>query len=330
MGLCNAIPSTRSRWGIETNGGMAYNIKNELRVWNGGTDAALFGPIKINAVKTAIGPGDGGDTSGERLEVEADGVWLGSSSSNSSTINAFKVFGAGVGFTPVIAARGAESTRGMGFDIPGTGKFGYTSGTYARTNFEIYANGTSNSWVSVDGGTNISYVDARSTNANADLQLAPKGTGKLLLKGIPYVLLRRTTALSLAPNVGTTVSWDAEDVDTHGIHAAGSSSLVAPVSGLYHFESGFNVEGLSSSNNLVVTAVYLIVNGVAVRSSPFIRHRVTNGVASAVGSAMSMDYYLFAGDTAQIQFYYGTDSGVSAGISTTFNYNYLNMRLVVA
>lgn len=164
--------------GIETNGGMAYNIKNELRVWNGGTDAALFGPIKINAVKTAIGPGDGGNTTGERLEVEADGVWLGSSSSNASTLNAFKVYGGGIGYTPVIAARGAESTRGMGFDIQGTGKFGYTSGTYARTNFEIYANGTSNSWVSVDGGTNIAYIDARSTNANADLQLAPKGTGR--------------------------------------------------------------------------------------------------------------------------------------------------------
>lgn len=316
--------------GVETNGGMALNIKNELRIWNGGTSEDVTGNIKINAPKVAIGPGWGDNTNGERLEVDIDGVWLGGSSSNSNMFNMLKVYTGASGYSPVIAARGLESNQGIGFDLQGTGKFGFTSGTYTNVNFEIYANGVSNSWVSVNGGTNISYVDARSTNANADLQLAPKGTGKLLLKGIPYVLLRRTTALSLAPNAGTTVSWDAEDVDTHGIHAAGSSSIIAPVSGLYHFESGFNVEGLSSSNNLVITAVYLIVNGVAVRSSPFIRHRVTNGVASTVGSAMSMDYYLFAGDTAQIQFFYGTDSGVSAGINTTFNYNYLNMRLVVA
>ena len=316
--------------GVETNGGMAFTIKNELRIWNGGTAAELEGPIKINAPKTAIGPGDGANTSGERLEVEADGVWLGTSSANVSTINGFKVFGAGVGYTPVIAARGAESTRGMGFDLQGTGKYGFTSGLFANTNFEIYANGTGNSWVSVDGGTNIAYVDARSTATNADLQLAPKGTGKLLLKGIPYLLLRRTGALNLAANAGTTVSWDAEDVDTHGMHAAGSATVTAAVAGLYNFQSGFNVEGLSSTASTVLTAVYLVVNGTAVRCTPFTRHHTPNGVAVAVGSAMNLDYYLFAGDTVQIQFYYGTDSGAAAGINTSFNYNYFNMRLVVA
>lgn len=317
--------------GIETNGGMAFTIKNELRIWNGGTDGPLFGPIKINAPKTAIGPGDGSDTSTERLEVEGDGVWLGGSSSNLGSLNMIKVFGAGSGFTPVIAARGVESTRGMGFDIQGTGKYGFTSGTYARTNFEVYANGTSNSWVSVDGGTGIAYIDARSSATNADIQVAPKGTGRLLPKGLPYCCLRRVNTVTLPYNTGTTLAWDTEDSDPFGMHAAGSSIISAPVSGLYRLSTGFLLTGTSGTDAGIITSAYVIVNGTAVRNSPFIRHRVPSSTTGDVGSDLSMEIMLNAGDQIQIQAYYGTTAALNGSLNVAWDkYNYFNMSLITS
>lgn len=355
--------------GTETNGGIALNIKNELRIWNGGTHGELYGPIKLNAIKTVIGPGDG-STDDELIEVGNTYVTIGgrpgqtnrnwfemdslgnaiapilkaegpgtnipmalAGKGNSGiqfgiSANKILAFDAASGFAPAFATRGNDANPDMGFDLQGTGTFRFTAGTFGRTTAEIYAPSGSNSWAALTPGSGVATYGVNSTGANADLVVTPKGSGKLLLKGIPYLLLRRTSALSLAPNAGTTVSWDAEDVDTHGMHTAGSSTVTAAVAGLYNFQSGFNVEGLSTTASLVVTGVYLIVNGTAVRSTPFTRHRVPNGVASTVGSAMNIDYYLFAGDTVQIQFYYGTDSGASAGINTSFNYNYFNMRLV--
>lgn len=173
--------------GIETNGGMALTVKNELRIWNGGTDATLFGPIKINATKTAIGPGDGANTTGERFEVESDGVWLGSSSSNTSLINGIKVYGAAPGYLPAIAARGAESNRGIGFDLQGTGKFGYTYNTYGSIAFEIYAPSGANSWLTVTPGSSTASLGVASSMANADLNLSPKGSGMVKIPSNPWL-----------------------------------------------------------------------------------------------------------------------------------------------
>lgn len=173
--------------GTETNGGMALNIKNELRIFNGGTHAELFGPIKINATKTAIGPGDGADTTGERFEVESDGVWLGSSSANAALINGIKVFGGGLGYIPVIAARGAESNQGMGFDLQGTGKFGYTYNTYSKVAFEIYCPSSSDTWGTITPGTSAATLSVNSSAASADLILTPKGSGLVKITSNPWL-----------------------------------------------------------------------------------------------------------------------------------------------
>lgn len=179
--------------GVETNGGMALTVKNELRIWNGGTDGPLFGPIKINAPKTAIGPGDGSDTSTERFEVEGDGVWLGGSSANAALLNMIKVYGAGPGYLPAIAARGAESNRGMGFDLQGTGKFGYTYNTYGSVAFEIYAPAGANSWLTVTPGSATATLGAASSVANASLQIAAKGTGYIIHNSMPVLNIAGAT-----------------------------------------------------------------------------------------------------------------------------------------
>lgn len=173
--------------GTETNGGMALNIKNELRIWNGGTHGELFGPIKLNAPKIALGEGNGSDTLGEQLETDSDGVWLGTSSSNAGLRNGLKAYGGPIGYLPVLAARGAESDKGLGFDIPGTGKFIFTSGTYGRINFEIYCPSGSNTWCTVTPGIAAATFSVNSSSLNADLVLAPKGSGIVKIASNPWL-----------------------------------------------------------------------------------------------------------------------------------------------
>ena len=173
--------------GTETNGGIALNIKNELRIWNGGTHSELFGAIKLNAPKIALGEGNGSDTLGEQLETDSDGVWLGTSSSNAGLRNGLKVYGGAIGYLPVLAARGAESDKGLGFDIPGTGKFGFTSGTYGRINFEIYCPSGSDTWCTVTPGIATATFSVNSSSLNADLVLAPKGSGIVKIASNPWL-----------------------------------------------------------------------------------------------------------------------------------------------
>jgi len=173
--------------GTETNGGMALNIRNELRIWNGGTASELFGPVKINAPTVAIGPGTGEDNLGERLEVEADGVRLGGSRANAASVNMLKVYGGALGYLPVLAARGAESNQGMGFDLQGTGKFGYTYNTYGSIAFEIYCPSGRDTWCTVTPGIAAATFSVNSSSLNADLVLAPKGSGIVKIASNPWL-----------------------------------------------------------------------------------------------------------------------------------------------
>jgi len=285
--------------GTETNGGMALNIKNELRIWNGGTHAELFGPIKINAAKTAIGPGDGADTTGERFEVEADGVWLGSSSANAALINGVKVFGGGIGFIPVIAARGAESDKGLGFDLPGTGKFGFTYNTYGKVAFEVYCPGSTDSWGTLTPGVGKATFSVNSALSNVDLVLAPKGTGTLQPKGIPACILYKNASQALTNGSYVDISWDAEDYDPYGMHNTSvfAERITVPVAGIYRctVNCAMNIT-FSASGNAFVSGVAVFKNGVAWANGPLpFQYTVTSTVTSS-GATLSCDIPCAAGD----------------------------------
>lgn len=311
----------------------------------GGTEVAEFGDgyctlgrvagstagnyVEVNSFSTSFAPvikamGPGADIDLAVYAKGTGGVQLGAQSNN------VKVYAAGSGFAPSITVRSSGTNKDLGFDLSDYGTFRFTAGTYTNVVAEVISTSGSTGFPQLIAGNAIATVSAGGSVSNVDLQLTPKGTGRLLPKGIPFVLLRRTGALSLPANAGTTVSWDTEDVDNFGMHTAGASIITAPVTGLYHIESGYVMDAYSLSGSRVITSVYLIVNGVAVRNTPFIRHGTTNGVANSVGSALSIDYYLTAGDQVQIQFYYGTDSTTAATLSTSFNYNYFNMRLVTS
>ena len=316
--------------GTETNGGMALNIKNELRIWNGGTHAELFGPIKINAAKTAIGPGDGADTSGERFEVEADGVWLGGSSATSSALNSVKVYGGGTGYLPVIAARGAESDRGLGFDIPGTGKYGWTAGTYGRTVFEVYAPAGTTAWATVTPGVGKATISANSPSNNADLEVAPAGTGKLVLKRVPFVRLQRVASLRL--ETATLIPWDTEVSDVLGMHATNDTKIYAPVAGLYRISAQFQAQfyGAAAGGSSVATRIDIKKNGSTTYAALgcITQHQYEAGLVA--GSNQVHEIVLAAGDYVEIravQLSNGSGDG-HADMDSTDLYTSVAMSLV--
>lgn len=304
--------------GTETNGGMALNIKNELRIWNGGTHAELFGPIKLNAPTVAIGPGNGEDNLGERLEVEADGVRLGGSRANASTVNMLKVFGAGLGYIPVLAARGAESNQGMGFDLQGTGKFGYTYNSYGNVAFEVYCPGGTDSWGTLTPGVGKATLSVNSALSNVDLVLAPKGTGTLQPKGIPACILYKNTSQTLTNGSYVDISWDAEDYDPYGMHnpSVFAERITVPVAGIYRctVNCAMNIT-FSGSGNAFVSGVAVFKNGVAWANGPFPFQYTVSSTVTSSGATLSCDIPCAAGDV--IKFGALVSSGSITSCSTT-------------
>lgn len=358
--------------GIETNGGMMFNIKNQLRIFNGGApNDPMTGDIKVNATKVILGQGDGG-TDDELVEIGQNYLTLGgrfgsnrnfveidslgpaiapvvkaegvSSNMNLALAgkgsggvqfgikaNTIVAYDAPTGFAAAVAVRGTDANPDLGFDLKGNGTFRFTAGTYGRVVGEIVAAANSTGYVQHVSGVNAAYINTAGTATNVDLVLSPKGTGKLLPKGLPFCCLRRVTSLALPVNASVSIPWDVEDSDLSSMHAAGSSAVIAPVSGLYRISAGYLLSGTAGSNGAIITSVYLVVNGAAVRNSPFIRHRVDSAAVGDVGSDMSTEIVLTAGDQVQINAYYGTTSGVAGTLNTAWDkYNYFNMSLITA
>ena len=357
--------------GTETNGGIALNIKNELRIWNGGTHGELYGPIKLNAPKVVIGPGDG-STDDELVEVGQTYVTLGGRPGQTNR-NWFEMDSLGVAiapilkaegpgtnipmvlsgkgtgniqlglgtnniiamqaatsFAPVLASRGNDANPDMGFDLQGSGTFRFTAGTFGRIVAEIYAPSGSTSWptMSAINGTYAAFGVAGSA-ADIDLRVAPKGAGKTLIFGVPAVALSRTGAMNFNNNSGTTISWDTELSDNKAMHAGGASAVTAPVAGIYSISTGFQISATSDANGVIVTGIYIIKNGSALRAAPFHRHRGPNGGAYQCGSSYATNVVLAAGDTIEVQGYYGGASA-TASLDNSFTFTTFDMHLVTA
>lgn len=355
----------------ETNGGIALNIKNELRIWNGGTHGELFGPIKLNAPKVILGPGDGA-TDDEVMEIGSTYVTIGGRPGQTNR-NWFEMDSLGVSIAPILkaegpganipmvlsgkgtgniqlglgtnnllavqaattlapalASRGTDVNPDMGFDLQGNGTFRFTAGTFGRTVAEIYAPSGSTSWptMSAINGTYAAFGVAGSA-ADIDLRVAPKGAGKTLIFGVPAVALSRTGAMNFNNNSGTTISWDTELSDNKAMHAGGASAVTAPVAGIYSISTGFQISATSDANGVIVTGIYIIKNGSALRAAPFHRHRGPNGGAYECGSSYATNVVLAAGDTIEVQGYYGGASA-TASLDNSFTFTTFDMHLVTA
>jgi len=182
--------------------------------------------------------------------------------------------------------------------------------------------------MSAINGTYAAFGVAGSA-ADIDLRVAPKGAGKSLIFGVPAVALSRTGAMNFNNNSGTTISWDTELSDNKAMHAGGASAVTAPVAGIYSISTGFQISATSDANGVIVTGVYIIKNGSALRAAPFHRHRGPNGGAYVCGSSYATNVVLAAGDTIEVQGYYGGASA-TASLDTSFTFTTFDMHLITA
>lgn len=320
--------------GYETNGGIYLNIKNELVIFNGATHSNLIGNLRVNAPRIRLGNDDGN----EQLEVGTNYVALGGSLGSeslrvisvASAVNYIQVSGAATGFAPVVSVRGTDANPDMGFDLQGNGTFRFTAGSFGRTVLEVFAPSGTNTWPTTSAGSGVGSLSVNSSLTNADMAVAPKGiTGRLLLKKVPICSLTRTGAMTFNNNTGTTILWDTELTDVHGMHAAGASAVVAPVQGLYRINASYQISATSDANGVIITGVYLLKNGAAVKASPITRHRGPNGTAYICGAQFNGTIELNAGDTVEIQGYYGGASA-TASLDTSFTFTCFDVELVTA
>jgi hypothetical protein len=234
-------------------------------------------------------------------------------------------------FAPLLASRGTDPNPDMGFDLQGNGTFRFTAGTFGRVAAEIYAPPGSTSWptMSAINGTYAAFGVAGAAS-DIDVRVVPKGTaGRTLLYGVPSVSLTRAGAMTFANNSGTTISWDTELSDLKGMHAGTSSVITAPVAGIYSISTGFQISATSDANGVIVTGIYIIKNGSALRAAPFHRHRGPNGGAYVCGSNYATTVVLAAGDTIEVQGYYGGASA-TADLDTSFTFTTFDMHLITA
>ena len=100
---------------------------------------------------------------------------------NSTNVNYFYASGGPTGLSPSYAVRGSDTNVSMAFDTQGTGGYTFTSHSFANTEFQVFGAGGS-SWLSVaSSASNAPAISANGAAANIDINLAPKGTGAVLL-----------------------------------------------------------------------------------------------------------------------------------------------------
>lgn len=323
--------------GIETNAGLYLNIRNEAVLFNSGYGSTYYGDMRINANTTYVGHGDG--TGGTEvaefgLNHASLGGLFGAEALRAvrvnNAVNRIEVKGADTGFAANIASRGTDPNPDMGFDLQGNGTFRFTAGTFGRTVLEVFAPSGTNTWPTTSAGSGVGSLSINSSLTNADMAVAPKGvTGRLLLKKVPICSLTRTGAMTFNNNAGTTILWDTELTDVHGMHAAGASAVVAPVQGMYRINASYQINATSDANGVIVTGMYLLKNGAAVKASPITRHRGPNSSAYVCGAQFNGTIELNAGDTVEIQGYYGGASA-TASLDTSFTFTCFDVELVTA
>ena len=182
--------------GIETNCGLYLNIRNEAVLFNSGYGSTYYGDMRVNANKIYLGCGDGtGGT--ESMEIGSDYNSLGGLYGSESvrvhkipggTANRIDIIGGASSFAPAITMRSStEANQSLGFDLQGNGTFRFTAGSFGRNVTEIYAPAGTNTWPTLAAGVAGATFSVNSSLTNADLTLAPKGSGIVKIASNPWL-----------------------------------------------------------------------------------------------------------------------------------------------
>jgi hypothetical protein len=102
---------------------------------------------------------------------------------NSNNVNYLYQQGGARGYSPSIAARGADASVGLAFDVQGASTASFTSHAFSNIEFQVFGVGGT-SWLAV--GSSASAAPTLSANGAAndvDVVLAPKGSGRVVTNG---------------------------------------------------------------------------------------------------------------------------------------------------
>ncbi len=194
--------------GVETNGGMAFTIKNQLRVFNGGDpNDPLTGDVKVNGKRVILGQSDGGSDD-ELLEVGANYITLGGRFG--SNRNFVEIDSLGPTIAPFIKAEGVGSN--MNLALAGKGSGGVQLGVKANT------------IIAYDAPTGFAAVIAsRGADPNPDLGFDLKGNGAFRFTAGTY---GRVVGEIVAAANSTGYVQHVSGVDAAHINTAGSATNI--------------------------------------------------------------------------------------------------------
>lgn len=179
--------------GVETNCGLYLNIRGEAVLYNGATSDNLAGPLRINAPRVSLGPGNGAQEL-ELIDITADYVDIGGKDGSQSLRifpgaangNRFEMDGVPSGEYPALSTRGFDPNITMILDSQGTGGVRFTAGSRSYRSFESLAPAGSVTWPYVSSHAVAAEFGVLGAATNIDMNLVPKGAdGRVLVKGIP-------------------------------------------------------------------------------------------------------------------------------------------------
>lgn len=98
---------------------------------------------------------------------------------NSNNVNFHFIQGASTGFSPSIAARGADTNVGLGFDVQGSTSTTFTSNSFGKIEFQVFGVGGT-SWLGVGSSSSARpTISANGSAADIDVAFSAKGTGSV-------------------------------------------------------------------------------------------------------------------------------------------------------
>lgn len=149
---------------------------------------------------------------------------------NSNNVNYLYQQGGARGYSPSIAARGADASVGLAFDGQGASTTSFTSHAFANIEFQVFGVGGT-SWLAV--GSSASAAPTLSANGAADdidVVLAPKGAGRVVANGGVRLPLTSVGALPVCNGASRGLMYAVSDAasPTYGSPLTGGGAMSVP------------------------------------------------------------------------------------------------------
>jgi hypothetical protein len=135
-------------------------------------------------------------------------------SHTASAVNYVQVTGAATGVFPVISAQGSDAAVGLNLYSKGASRINFFNNNGTNRHVSIAGNGTAAvNYIDLNGNiaSNAPSIAVAGTDANIDLTLTPKGTGRV------NITTSIKPKVNSAANVTSPLAWDSTSYDEYAI-----------------------------------------------------------------------------------------------------------------